>query len=150
MAIEYQHVFAALDGGMTQEDVARKAAAIAAVNRAHLMFGTVIDSLPPELAEEDTEAVCEQTKRRISAMIEPIITDINEKVEAGKIASFEFKAMPGNVNTILHRGMILPFGADLVICGERGLSTVKYAFVGSTSTYLIRNLRCDVLVVKKD
>ena len=144
MAIEYQHVFAALDGGVTQEDVARKATAIAAVNKAHLMFGTVIDSLPPELAEEDTEAVCEQTKRRISAMM-----DIDEKVAAGRIASFEFKAMPGNVNTILHRGMILPFGADLVICGERGLSTVKYAFVGSTSTYLIRNLRCDVLVVKK-
>ena len=35
-------------------------------------------------------------------------------------------------------------------CGERGLSNIKYVFVGSVSTYLIRNLRCDVLVVKQD
>ncbi|MBN2923772.1 MAG: universal stress protein, partial [Bifidobacterium sp.] len=26
----------------------------------------------------------------------------------------------------------------------------KYVFVGSVSTYLIRNVRCDVLVVKQD
>ncbi|MEG0505053.1 MAG: universal stress protein, partial [Raoultibacter sp.] len=39
---------------------------------------------------------------------------------------------------------------DLVICGERGLSNIKYAFVGSVSTHLIRSVRCDVLVVKQD
>ena len=38
----------------------------------------------------------------------------------------------------------------LELCGERGLSNIKYVFVGSVSTYLIRNLRCDVLVVKQD
>ncbi|WP_417751972.1 universal stress protein [Senegalimassilia anaerobia] len=38
----------------------------------------------------------------------------------------------------------------MVICGERGLSNIKYVFVGSVSTYLIRNVRCDVLVVKQD
>ncbi len=46
--------------------------------------------------------------------------------------------------------MIKPFEPELVICGERGLSNITYVFVGSVSTYLIRNLRCDVLVVKQD
>ena len=45
--------------------------------------------------------------------------------------------------------LIEPFAPDLVVCGERGLSNIKYVFVGSVSTYLIRNLRCDVLVVKQ-
>ena len=41
------------------------------------------------------------------------------------------------------------FEPNLVVCGERGLSNIKYVFVGSVSTFLIRNLRCDVLVVKQ-
>ena len=39
---------------------------------------------------------------------------------------------------------------DLVICGVRGLSNIKYAFVGSVSTHLIRNVKCDVLVVRPE
>ena len=50
----------------------------------------------------------------------------------------------------LNEELIQPFDPDLVICGERGLSNIKYVFVGSVSTYLIRNVRCDVLVVKQD
>jgi nucleotide-binding universal stress UspA family protein len=38
----------------------------------------------------------------------------------------------------------------LVICGVRGLSNIKYAFVGSVSTSLIRNVNCDVLVVRPE
>ena len=37
---------------------------------------------------------------------------------------------------------------DIVICGARGLSSIKYALLGSISTYLIRSSKCDVLVVK--
>ena len=41
-------------------------------------------------------------------------------------------------------------GVDFeALCAERGLSNIKYVFVGSVSTFLIRNLRCDVLVVKQ-
>ena len=29
----------------------------------------------------------------------------------------------------------------------RGLSNIKYAFVGSVSTHLVHNMACDVLVV---
>jgi len=42
------------------------------------------------------------------------------------------------------------FKPDLVICGVRGLSSVKYAFVGSVSTYLVRHMECDVLVVRPE
>ena len=56
----------------------------------------------------------------------------------------------GRITETLNEELIQPFDPDLVICGERGLSNIKYVFVGSVSTYLIRNLRCDVLVVKQD
>ena len=37
-----------------------------------------------------------------------------------------------------------------MICGVRGLSNIKYAFVGSVSTYLVRHMPCDVLVVRPE
>ena len=42
------------------------------------------------------------------------------------------------------------FKPDLVICGSRGLSNLKYALMGSVSTYLVRNMACDVLVVRPE
>ena len=46
--------------------------------------------------------------------------------------------------------LVKPYDPDLVVCGERGFSDIKYAFVGSVSKYLIRESRCDVLVVKAE
>ena len=37
---------------------------------------------------------------------------------------------------------------DLVMCGARGLSSIKYALLGSISTFLLRSTDCDILVVK--
>ena len=55
----------------------------------------------------------------------------------------------GRINETLAAQLIEPTHPDLVICGERGLSNIKYAFVGSVSTFLVRNMDCDVLVVKQ-
>ena len=66
------------------------------------------------------------------------------------IPSVEVVVKAGRITETLSEQIIDPFEPDLVICGERGLSNIKYVFVGSVSTYLIRNLRCDVLVVKQD
>ena len=38
-----------------------------------------------------------------------------------------------------------PYEPDLVVCGERGLSDLTYAFVGSVSRHLVRTVRADVL-----
>ena len=56
----------------------------------------------------------------------------------------------GRITDTLAKQLVEPLDPDLVICGERGLSNIKYVFVGSVSTFLIRNMRCDVLVVKQD
>ena len=56
----------------------------------------------------------------------------------------------GRVSETLVEALIEPFEPDLVICGVRGLSNLKYAFVGSVSTHLIRSVKCDVLVVRPE
>ena len=56
MAQRYKRIFAALDGGSTQEAVAQRAIALAAGNHAELVFGHVIDSVPYEASGVDFEA----------------------------------------------------------------------------------------------
>ena len=131
MAQEYARIFAALDGASTQEAVAQRAVTLAADNHAKLMFGHVIDSVPYEASGVDFEALCAEGKKRIEADLADVLAAARQ-----------------NPDTLEHE-LIEPFEPNLVVCGERGLSNIKYVFVGSVSTFLIRNLRCDVLVVKQ-
>lgn len=142
----YGKVFAALDGSSAQEEVACKAVAIASHNHAALCFGHVVDSVPVEATGVDVESLCSSVKARIEEELSEVIA--LAKADEN-IPSFEFVIDAGQITETLHHRLIDACRPDLVICGERGLSSVAYVFVGSVSTYLIRNLRCDVLVVKQ-
>lgn len=143
----YNKIFAALDGALTQEAVARRALSIAHDNNAEVLFGHVIDSLPYEANGIDFAALSEDGRQRIEEALEPYFT----RARGDEcIPSMELKVRAGRVAETLVETLIEPFNPDLVICGVRGLSTIKYAFVGSVSTHLIRNVTCDVLVVRPE
>ena len=137
MAFGYKRIFAALDGASTQRAVMERAIALAEEEHAELTFGHVIDF----------ELLCNEGKIRI----ETDLADLLEKARNNAdIPSVQLIVRAGRITDTLQKQLIEPTEPDLVICGERGLSNIKYVFVGSVSTYLIRNVRCDVLVVKQD
>ena len=147
MAQRYTRIFTALDGASTQEAVAERAVALAADDHAELVFGHVIDSVPYEASGVDFEALCAEGKKRIEADLADILAEARANAD---IPSVELIVRAGRITDTLGHQLIEPTQPDLVICGERGLSNIKYAFVGSVSTFLIRSMRCDVLVVKQD
>lgn len=144
---QYKCVFAALDGGSTQEEVAERAIQVAALNHAELMFGHVIDSVPDSLTGTDYQELAATVRKRLEDSLGDILTEARNNPD---IPSVEVVVKVGRIQETIHDLMIKPFEPDLVICGERGLSNITYVFVGSVSTYLIRHVRCDVLVVKQD
>lgn len=146
MKVEYGRVFAALDGTQAQAEVARKAIALASQNHAALYFGHVVDSVPVEATGVDVESLCAKVKERLEG---ELAEEIALAREDEAIPSFELLVDAGQITEALHHRLIDRCEPDVVVCGERGLSNVAYVFVGSVSTYLIRNLRCDVLVVKQ-
>ena len=144
---QYKKVFAALDGGSTQQEVAERAAQIADLNHASLMFGHVVDSVPDSLTGTDYQELAATVRARL----EDALGEVLEAAKANpNIPSVEVVVKVGRIQETIHDLMIKPFEPDIVVCGERGLSNITYVFVGSVSTYLIRNVRCDVLVVKQD
>ena len=144
---QYKRVFAALDGGSTQEEVAQRAIQIAELNHAELMLGHVIDSVPDSLTGTDYQELAQTIQNRLEDSLGDILKDARNNPD---IPSIEVVVKVGRIQETIHNLMIKPFNPDIVVCGERGLSNITYVFVGSVSTYLIRNLRCDVLVVKQD
>lgn len=143
----YKRIFAALDGASTQEAVAQRAITLAAEEGAELTFGHVIDSVPYEASGVDFEALCVEGKKRIEEEIGGLLEEARNNPA---IPSVQLLVRAGRITDTLSKQLIATVEPDLVICGERGLSNIKYVFVGSVSTFLIRNVRCDVLVVKQD
>ena len=143
----YNKIFAALDGGATQEAVVRRALSIAHDNNAEVLFGHIIDSVPYEANGINFGALADDGRQRIEEQMEAYFTRArNDEC----IPSIELEVRVGRVAETLTEVLIKPFHPDLVICGVRGLSNIKYAFVGSVSTNLIRNAECDVLVIRPE
>ena len=64
------------------------------------------------------------------------------------IKKIEVFVRSGRIRETLKDEMLDVIHPDLVICGARGLSSIKYAILGSISTFLTRNTDCDTLVIK--
>ncbi len=144
---KYNTIFAALDGAATQEAVARRALSIAHDNNANVIFGHVIDSIPYEANGIDFAALIDDGHNRIEEELKKYFTRARNDE---RIPSIDLQVRAGRVAETLIDSLIEPNNPDLVICGVRGLSNIKYAFVGSVSTHLIRNAKCDVLVVRPE
>ena len=147
MPKQYKRVFAALDGGKTQNHVAERAIELAATEKAELVFAHVVDSVPYEAAGTDFAALADEMRVKLEESIAPMLEAARSNPD---IPSVRVIVKAGRITETLTEQIIEPYDPDLVICGERGLSNIKYVFVGSVSTYLIRNLRCDILVVKEN
>lgn len=144
---KYNKIFAALDGAATQEAVVRRALSIAHDNNAEVVLGHVIDSVPYEANGIDFAALIDDGHDRIEEELKKYLTRArNDEC----IPSVDLQVRAGRVSETLMESLIDPINPDLVICGVRGLSNIKYAFVGSVSTHLIRNAPCDVLVVRPE
>lgn len=145
MTIKYSRIFVALDGSDTQDLVSRKAVRMAADHGAELLFGHVVDAVPTEASGIDFRALCQAAENRIR---EDLADVFQEAQDNPAIPSMELKVSIGSIQETIDE-LIEPFNPELIICGERGLSKIRYVFVGSVSTHLIRSADCDVLVVKQ-
>ena len=129
----YDKIFVSLDGSDQQDKVIDRAIVMAANDNAELYIGHVIDSTALEAA--GTFPVAIEGKVR-AAEANPNIKKVEVIVRAGRIRE------------TIKDEMLDVIEPDLVICGARGLSSIKYAILGSISTFLTRNTECDTLIIK--
>lgn len=141
----YSKIFVALDGTEQQAAVLARAIKVAANNQAELYVGHVIDSTALESAGSYPADL-------VNGLEDAFRNSIEDQIEEAKaipdITKVEVLVQAGRIRETLKEEMIDKIQPDLVLCGARGLSSVKYALLGSISTFLLRNTECDILVVK--
>ena len=133
----YSKVFVALDGTEQQDFVLSRAVKVAANNHAALYIGHVIDSTALESAGAYPADLARGLEEAFRTSIAPLVEEAKENPD---IAGVEIMIRAGRIRDVIE--------PDLVMCGARGLSSIKYALLGSISTFLLRCTECDILVVK--
>ncbi|HIU05807.1 MULTISPECIES: universal stress protein [Collinsella] len=141
----YSKVFVALDGTEQQDFVLARAIKVAANNGAKLIIGHVIDSTALESAGAYP---ADLVKGLEEAFRNSIAAQVEEAKQNPDIAEVEIMIRAGRIRETLKDEMLDVVEPDLVMCGARGLSSIKYALLGSISTFLLRSTECDILVVK--
>ena len=140
----YTKVFVSLDGTEQQDFVLARAIKVAANNGAKLIIGHVIDSTALESAGSYPVDL-------VNGLEEAFKNSIAKQLEEAKanpdIPEVEVMIRAGRIRETLKDEMLDVVKPDLVLCGARGLSSIKYALLGSISTFLLRNTDCDSLGV---
>ena len=82
------------------------------------------------------------------AFRDSIVSLVEQAERNPDIPKVDVQVKTGRIRETLKDDMLDVIKPDLVLCGARGLSSIKYALLGSISTFLLRNTDCDILVVK--
>ena len=143
--LDYKKVFVSLDGSDQQDMVFERAIEVAGRNGAELYVGHVIDTTTLETAGVYPAELIDALEQAFTETIQ----DRLDQAEADeRIPSVSIWVRSGRIRETLKEEMLDKIEPDLVVCGARGLSPIKYALLGSISTFLLRNVDCDILVVK--
>ena len=138
----YKLVFVSLDGSDQQAAVLERAITVAVNNGAKLV---VVDTSALEAAGEPHGGYVEKRTADFEASVKPVLEEAHTH---GGLADYEIAVELGRVRETLKDKLLDVVHPDIVVCGARGLSSIKYALLGSISTFLVRESDCDVLVVK--
>lgn len=141
----YSKIFVSLDGTEQQDFVLARAIKVAANNNAKLIIGHVIDSTALESAGTYPVDLVNGLETAFRNSIEEQVAEAEANPA---IPEVEIMIRAGRIRETLKDEMLDVAQPDLVLCGARGLSSIKYALLGSISTFLLRNTDCDILVVK--
>ena len=114
-------------------------------DNAELYIGHVIDSTALEAAGTYPVDIVPTLERTFRESIADRVADAEADPDIPKV---EVLVRAGRIRETLKDEMLDVIEPDLVICGARGLSSIKYAILGSISTFLTRNTDCDTLIIK--
>ena len=122
----YTKVFVSLDGTEQQDFVLARAIKVAANNGAKLIIGHVIDSTALESAGSYPVDL-------VNGLEEAFKNSIAKQLEEAKanpdIPEVEVMIRAGRIRETLKDEMLDVVKPDLVLCGARGLSSIRYALL---------------------
>ncbi|MFC3928249.1 universal stress protein [Streptococcus caprae] len=140
----YKTILVGIDGSDQAELAFEKGVAVAKRNHAKLVLAHIIDTRALqnvntldasnyEIIEQEAKAILDE--HRTTAMAAGV-TDIETILELG------------NPKTLLATEIPDEVGADLIMVGATGLNAFERLLIGSSSEYILRHAKVDLLIVR--
>eukprot|EP01094_Clydonella_sp_ATCC50884_P000698 TRINITY_DN1052_c0_g1_i1.p1 TRINITY_DN1052_c0_g1~~TRINITY_DN1052_c0_g1_i1.p1 ORF type:complete len:182 (+),score=36.75 TRINITY_DN1052_c0_g1_i1:51-548(+) len=101
----------------------------------------------------DIIAVCVVGEETYERSEEYISGMFDQEKRSGHTVNWELLCVPSGAESGTDAAKILcseakRYAADFMVCGCRGLSTLKKAFIGSASEYIVNHAHCPVVIAR--
>ena len=145
MAFQYKRIVVAVDGSKTAEAAFKKAVDIALLNdNAKLFIVHVIDTSSAKMLDILYQNMYDLMHEHARVLLD----SYKLMAEEAGIKQIETVAVKGSPRTILSKDLGTIADADLIVCGKTGVGQIEHMLIGSTTEAIVRNAKCDVLIVE--
>ncbi|OTN75706.1 hypothetical protein A5886_000782 [Enterococcus sp. 8G7_MSG3316] len=144
-AQRYQNILVGIDGSEQAKDAFKKAVEVARRNQGKVYAATIIDQQMPTMmgyAPLDS-SILEQEKDTAQKMID----ECKAYAKSVDFALVEGVIAYGSIKDALATQLPDEYNIDLIMVGQSGLNAVERFMMGSVASFVIREARCDVLIV---
>ena len=146
MTQSYNTILVAVDGSTGAELALHKAIHVAKRNQARLVIAHVIDTRALHNAVAFDASVYETLEAEAKELLSEYEKDAKEAGISEVIICIEF----GNPKMLLARDIPKQTGADLLMLGATGLNAFERLLIGSSSEYIMRHAKIDILIVRDE
>lgn len=144
MSQKYERILVAIDGSYESELAFNKGVNVALRNGASLFLTHVIDTRALQsVATFDTYIY-----ERLEQDAKEVLGDLEKQARAAGIENVKQIIEFGNPKTLLAHDIPDREKIDLIMVGATGLNTFERLLIGSSSEYIMRNAKVDLLVVR--
>lgn len=142
----YTNILVPVDGSKQAELALEKAVVSAKRNGAHIDLLNVVDTraMAYNFAGMSDGSIAYQLVDKATEYL----NDLLKKVKSEGFDSVDIHIRLGNPKTVISMDFPRDHKNDLIVMGASGMSRLQRAVVGSVTSFVKRNARCDVLVVR--
>lgn len=147
----YRRVLVGIDGSKQSAVALQKAIMVAKRNNARLYLLSVINGPTKDQQPKSSFGFIDRAGyQKVGQDIEQLMAEKKQVALDAEISDVVTKVLRGNAKVELTTGFVTTEKVDLVVLGASGLNMVGRVIVGSTTSYVVREAPCDVMVVKTD
>ncbi|MBM7642120.1 universal stress protein [Streptococcus loxodontisalivarius] len=144
MSQQYERILVAIDGSYESELAFNKAVNVALRNGAELLLTHVIDTRALQSVATFDSYIYEKLEQEAK----DVLADFDKQARERGLEKVRQVIEFGNPKTLLAKDIPDKENVDLIMVGATGLNTFERLLIGSSSEYIMRHTKVDLLVVR--